>query len=87
MLDTAHIDIVGPEYKADPYSIYARLRAEAPVCRVRLGGYARVWLITRYDDVLAALKDERLARDLRNAPTSGMRLSEAWVLRLYGVAV
>ena len=30
------IDIASPEFKADPYPFYARLRAEAPVHRVTL---------------------------------------------------
>jgi cytochrome P450 len=41
---------------ADPYPTYARLLDEAPVCHNTKFGF---WAISRYDDVLAALKDWR----------------------------
>jgi len=41
---------------ADPYPTYARLLDEAPVCHNTKLGF---WAISRYDDVLAALKDWR----------------------------
>src|SRR5260370_4322338 len=56
-------DLASPRFKANPYSFYARLRAEALACRttVPVGGTA--WLVTRYDDVMPVLKDERFAND------------------------
>lgn len=65
----AAIDLLDRRFKADPYPIYARLREEMPVCRIRLGRGVYAWLITRYEDVLAAFKDDRLVNDRRNAPT------------------
>lgn len=56
-------DLASPRFKADPYPFYARLRAEAPVYRTRLAFWGPAWLVTRYDDVLAVLKDPRLAKD------------------------
>jgi cytochrome P450 len=38
----------------DPYPHYARLRDEAPVCRI---GQEDLWMVTRYDDVAAVLHD------------------------------
>jgi cytochrome P450 len=73
------VDLTTPQFKADPYPLYARLRAEAPVCRVRIGHRQFAWLITRYDDVLAALKDERLVKDRRNAPATD---GPAWGARV-----
>ncbi len=35
----------------DPYPVYARLRAEAPVCLVPAVG---LWFVTRWEDVEAA---------------------------------
>lgn len=58
-----------PAFKANPYPFYARLRAEAPVARVKLPDKQIAWLVTRYDDVLAVLKDERFAKDPRSALT------------------
>ena len=61
------VDIAGRAFKANPYPVFARLRAEAPVCRVHDAGQAATWLVTRYDDVVALLKDERFIKD-RRAP-------------------
>ncbi|MBC8029658.1 MAG: cytochrome P450 [Pyrinomonadaceae bacterium] len=59
-------DLARPSFKADPYPFYARLRAEAPVCATELLGQPG-WLVTRYTDVFAVLKDERLLKDWRPA--------------------
>jgi len=55
-----------PRFKADPFPYYARLRREAPVHPVTLPDRQRAWLVTRYDDVLSVLKDERLVKDRLN---------------------
>ena len=47
-----------PEFNADPYPFYQRLRAEDPVHRSRLG----FWVLTRYDDVVTALRDPRFGK-------------------------
>src|SRR5262249_29103254 len=44
-----------PEFQSDPSPILRRLRTEDPVHRSRFG-----WVLTRYDDVVAALRDQRL---------------------------
>jgi cytochrome P450 len=56
---------LGPDFIQDPESVYERLRAEQPVAQVTMPGGGRVWLITRYDDVRAALADPRLCKDWR----------------------
>src|SRR5260370_41502023 len=56
-------NLARPRFKADPYPLYARLRAEAPVCRTRFLGRP-AWLITRYDDVFNLLKDQRAVKEL-----------------------
>lgn len=54
------------DYFQDPLTYYRRLRESRPVAPVPLpGGGGRVWLITRYEDVRAALADPRLAKDPR----------------------
>ena len=55
-------ELAQPRFKANPYPLYARLRAEAPVYRTRFLGRP-TWLITRYDDVLMLLKEERVVKD------------------------
>ena len=41
----------------------AELRAEDPVCQVRLPGGGVAWLATRYDDVRTVLSDHRFSRE------------------------
>ena len=45
-----------PEFRRDPYPVYARMRREAPVHPVSLAGH-RLWVVTRYRDVAAVLDD------------------------------
>ncbi|GAA0493841.1 cytochrome P450 [Streptomyces sp. NPDC046215] len=55
----------------DPYGTYARLREAAPVHRITGPDGRPAWLVTRYDDVRAALADPRLSLDKRNAAPGG----------------
>jgi cytochrome P450 len=48
-----------PEFLADPYPTYHRLRAEDPVHQSPLG----FWVLTRYDDVAAVLRDPRCVKE------------------------
>src|SRR5689334_1076937 len=52
-------DPTAPEFLADPYPTYERLRAAAPVCR---GGIAQ-WVVPRYAEVAALLRDPRLSHE------------------------
>ena len=51
------VDLTDESLRADPYPRYARLRESDPVTRVRLADGRPAWLVTRYDDVLAAMQD------------------------------
>jgi cytochrome P450 len=62
-----------PEFVADPYPMYHRLRAEDPVHHNPLG----FWVLTRYPDVMAMLRDPRLIKE----PIA------AFVAARFGVAV
>jgi cytochrome P450 len=72
-------DLADPRFKANPHPFYTRLRADAPVFRVALPDRQIAWLVTRYDDVVATLKDPRLAKDPQNAQPIGRRRREPWV--------
>jgi cytochrome P450 PksS len=65
------VDIASPAFKADPFLFYARLRDEAPVFRVALPNGVTPWLVTRYDDVALALRDERFTKDLAKVLVPG----------------
>src|SRR5438270_671502 len=47
------------EFIADPYPTYHRLQTEDPVHHSALG----FWVLTRYEDVVTALRDPRLAKE------------------------
>jgi cytochrome P450 len=53
-------DLLDPEVNHDPYPFLARLREEDPV---HYSEPHRAWLVTRYDDVVAAFGDKRLSSD------------------------
>ena len=55
-------------YYQERLRFFARLRESRPVVPVRMPGYGRAWMVTRYADVRAALADPRLARDVRRWP-------------------
>ncbi len=77
------VNIASPEFKANPYPFYTRLRAESPVHRVVLPDKQTAWLITRYNDVAAALKDERFVKNRRNALTPEQAAKQPWVPAMF----
>ena len=52
------------EYKANPYAFYEELRRDLPVYKTLLPNGTEVWVVSRYEDVLAGLKDSRLIKDI-----------------------
>src|SRR4029450_7453844 len=50
---------MAPEFVADPYPTYRRLREEDPVHQSPLG----FWVLTRYEDVVASLRDPRMVKE------------------------
>jgi pimeloyl-[acyl-carrier protein] synthase len=58
-MGTVHFNPMDPEFVEDPYPTYRRLRAEDPVHQNALG----FWVLTRYEDVVAALRDPRLGKE------------------------
>jgi cytochrome P450 len=55
-------DLAQPEFKANPYPFYARMRSEQPIYRTTFLGKT-TWLVSRYADVSALFKDERFVKD------------------------
>ncbi|MGH3186193.1 MAG: cytochrome P450 [Streptosporangiaceae bacterium] len=53
-------DAFDPVVRENPYPVYAKLREAGPVCR----GGAGHWVVPRYDDVAALLRDNRLSKHL-----------------------
>jgi cytochrome P450 PksS len=59
------------------------LRAEAPVHRVTLPDGQTAWLVARYDDVVAVLKDDRFVKDKLNALTPEQAGEQPWVPAMF----
>jgi pimeloyl-[acyl-carrier protein] synthase len=53
-------NLLTPEALANPYPVYERLRHEDPV---HWSEMLQVWMLTRYDDVVAVLHDPRVSAD------------------------
>jgi cytochrome P450 len=68
---SGRVNLLVPEVRANPYPTYAELR-RSPVCQVDPGGY---WVLTRYDDVVAAFKNPQVFSSI------GMRVATkpAWL--------
>lgn len=60
MSAVADQDLLSPELTEDPYAYFAGLRATDPVHWAEAN---KAWLLTRYDDVVAAYADPRLSSD------------------------
>jgi cytochrome P450 PksS len=65
------IELGARELRDDPYPVYARLRREAPVARANAKFLGEAWLVTRYADVTAVLKDPRFSSDVRRRGLGG----------------
>jgi cytochrome P450 len=72
-------DLANPQFKANPYPFYARLRAEAPVWRTTLPDKRVAWLVTRYEDVAGVLRDDTFAKDRLNAMDPEQLRKTPWV--------
>lgn len=69
MININSVDIVSAQFKANPFPFLASLRHSQPVFQTSLPDKTPVWLITRYEDVLALLRDERFVKNRRSAMT------------------
>jgi len=53
---TPSINLLHPDFRANPYPVYAELR-RGPVCRVEPGD---IWAVSRYDDVQLVLRNPEI---------------------------
>lgn len=65
-------------FTRDPYPAYTRVREEAPVSYVLLPDGQYAWMITKYDDALAALKDQRFIKDFTKLTGNNMEHSSVF---------
>ncbi|MBA4496505.1 cytochrome P450 [Paenactinomyces guangxiensis] len=59
------INLFSSEFKENAYQIYKQLRLNDPVHRITMPSGHHGWLITRYQDALAVLKDDRIIKNPR----------------------
>ncbi len=74
-----NVDITSAEFKANPFEFYRWLRAEAPVYQIMLPQKQSAWIIARYDDVVAMLKDERYSKNRRSTLSSDQLAKQPWM--------
>jgi hypothetical protein len=70
---TVDVDIEDPVFQADPYPTYALLREQEPFAYREEGEFAS-WWVTRYDDVIALLRDPNFssAREIGDLQQPGV---------------
>src|SRR5579885_1914110 len=70
-LPASHMELFAPEGRRDPHPAYHAVRRERPRWRDPLLGD---WLLTRWEDCEAILRDPRWSSDPRHALESGASL-------------
>lgn len=75
------LKLFGREFKANPYPVYARLRAEAPILRRTLRNpeapQRAICFVTRYDDVASMLRDtHHFVKNIANTMTPAERAAQ-----------
>lgn len=55
------------EFTQNPYPVYEKLRQSEPILNLKFPDGRYGWLITRYEDAVAALKDSRFIKDIAKA--------------------
>jgi cytochrome P450 len=73
------VNILSPQFKANPFPFFAQLRAEAPVYRMLLPDKKPLWIISRYEDVNLLMKDERFIKNPKSASTAGQMAKPFWM--------
>jgi len=62
---------------------FARLRQEAPVTPAKLTRWQSVYLINRYEDAVAALKDERIIKNPKSVSAKGSGQGMPWMPKAF----
>lgn len=70
------IDLLSPQFVADPYPFYDRLRAARPIL---FDPEWNLWFFSAYEDIVSLLRDRRLGRDLDEAPKPDPQTPFGWL--------
>lgn len=71
MKTSEQFDLASSAFKANPYPVFARLRASDPVYRLAASNGQSTWLVTRYSDAELILRDERFVKDRQHLTVRG----------------
>ena len=72
-------------FRANPYPTYALMRKSAPVHRMKAIFGQPAYLLTRYDDVVSALKDPRFSNDAKNNSLNQSTGNQVWMPKVFTV--
>ena len=64
METSTELNLASPVFKANPYPAFAQIRSQDPVYQMKRPSGQVVWLITRYKDADAVLRDQRFVKDV-----------------------
>ena len=70
-------------FKSNPFPVYARLREEAPVFRIKVPGNEVGWLVTRYEDVAQVLKHGGISKDRLGSMTPEQQAKLPWFFKFF----
>src|SRR5947209_8324878 len=73
MTQSMELNLTSSAFKANPYPAFARLRAYDPVHLLESSDERNNWLITRYEDAEAILRDERFVKNRQSVLSSEER--------------
>ncbi len=85
MTEQATTDMQSAAFRADPYPSYARMRREMPIFQAVVPGMSRsaAWVVTRYDDIVGALKHPALSSDMMQLRSQGR--GARWIPRAFKI--
>lgn len=64
MSETLQLNLLSADFKANPYPAFAQARAQEPILQIKAAGGRNAWLITRYEDAEALLRDQRFSKNI-----------------------
>ncbi len=67
-MDSLDLNLLSPAFKANPYPAFSLLRENFPLYQIRLNDRP-TWIISRFEDAEAVLKDQRFVKSVRNVYT------------------
>jgi cytochrome P450 PksS len=77
------LNLAAPHVRQNPYPVYAELRRTDPIALVHMPFFGKTYFISRYADVLDALKDPRISNDVTGSTAT--KNFSTWMPKSVGV--